>query len=185
MLNHFVDYKRFIHISYHILEFVQQKKTKLAMEQCYILHIYCQYHVCWCPGDCRSQGISRNYIDPPKLQYSISSIRRVYTIQLLLLLKCQAFHTSLNELVWFSHLNQLHTTCSLWYWYGISLIWNAWDFYHNRFYWNGSVVNMTWSSLIQYFYMNSNKFVHNSRLPRDQSITSTNDLLSVGPLITN
>ena len=53
-----------IHISYHILHFIQQKKTKLRIEQPYILPIlHGQYHACWCPGDWRSQGISRHGID--------------------------------------------------------------------------------------------------------------------------
>ena len=26
--------------------------------------LYCQYHACWCPGDLRSQGISRHDINP-------------------------------------------------------------------------------------------------------------------------
>ena len=35
------------------------------MEQPHMLHIlYCQYHSCWCLGNLRSQGISRNGIDP-------------------------------------------------------------------------------------------------------------------------
>ena len=60
MLNCFKDYKRCIHISNHILDFVQQKKTGFPMQQPYILPIlYSQYH--W----------------PHKLEYSISSIRRV------------------------------------------------------------------------------------------------------------
>ena len=39
--------KRCLHISYHSLDFVQQKKTKFIMEQSYMLPIlYCQYHAC-------------------------------------------------------------------------------------------------------------------------------------------
>ena len=61
MLNGFKDY---IIISYHILVFVQQKNTRFTMEQPDMLSIlYCQYHSCWCPGDLRSQGISRHGID--------------------------------------------------------------------------------------------------------------------------
>ena len=53
-----------MHISYHILDFVQQK-TKFTMEQpCMLLILHWQYHVYWCPGDLRSQGISRHGIDP-------------------------------------------------------------------------------------------------------------------------
>ena len=66
MLNYSKDYKRCIPISYHILDFVQQKKTKLIMEQPFMLHnLYnCQYRACWYPGKLRSQGISRHGIDP-------------------------------------------------------------------------------------------------------------------------
>ena len=65
MLNCFKDYKRWIHISYHIMECVQQKKIRFTMLQPYKLHIlYCQYHACWCTGALRSQGISRHGIDP-------------------------------------------------------------------------------------------------------------------------
>ena len=64
MLNCFKDYKRYTPISYHILDFVQHKKTKFTMEQPYMLPIlFCQYHACWCPSDLRSWGISRNDID--------------------------------------------------------------------------------------------------------------------------
>ena len=64
MLNFLKVYKRCLHISYHSLDFVQQKETKFIMEQPYILPIlYCQYYACWCPGDFRSQGISRYGID--------------------------------------------------------------------------------------------------------------------------
>ena len=64
MLNCFEDYKICIHISYHILDFIQQKKIKVSMEQPYVLPIlYCQYHACWCTGDFRSQCISRHGID--------------------------------------------------------------------------------------------------------------------------
>ena len=64
MLNCFKYYKICIHILYHILDSVQQKKTKFIMELPYMLPIlYCQYHACWCSGDLRSQGISRHGID--------------------------------------------------------------------------------------------------------------------------
>ena len=63
-LNCFEDYKRCIHISYHILDFVQQK-TRFIMEQPHILPIlYCQYHACSCPSSLSRQGISRHGIDP-------------------------------------------------------------------------------------------------------------------------
>ena len=65
MLNCFKDYKRCIPIQYRILDFVQQKKSKVAMEQPYMLLIlYRQYHACWWSGDFRSQGISRHGIGP-------------------------------------------------------------------------------------------------------------------------
>ena len=64
MLNCFEDYEICIHISYHILDFIQQKKIKVTMEQPYVLPIlYCQCHACWCTGDFRSQCISRHGID--------------------------------------------------------------------------------------------------------------------------
>ena len=64
MLNCFKDYKRCIHLSYQILDFIQQKKTKFTMEQPYMLPFLCrQYHACWCSGDFRNQGISRHGID--------------------------------------------------------------------------------------------------------------------------
>ena len=63
MLNCFKDHKRCIHISYHILDCIQQKETKFTTEQQYMLSVlYCQYHVCWYHGDLRSQGISRHCI---------------------------------------------------------------------------------------------------------------------------
>ena len=73
ILDCFEDYKRCIHLSYHILDFVQQKKTKFTMEQPYMLYILqCQYHACWCPGDLRSQGTSRHGID--QISQSIPSL---------------------------------------------------------------------------------------------------------------
>ena len=60
MLNCFKDYKRCIHISYYILDSVQQKKSKFTMRQpCMLPILHCQYHSCWYPDDFRSQGISR------------------------------------------------------------------------------------------------------------------------------
>ena len=64
---------------YQVLDFVQQKKTKVTMEQPYMLPIlYCQYCACWCPGNLRSQGISRHSIDCA-MNNQVSSIRRVNT----------------------------------------------------------------------------------------------------------
>ena len=54
MLNCFKDYQRSIHILYHILDFIQQKKTKFPMEQPYMLPIL---HF-------RSQCIIRHGIGP-------------------------------------------------------------------------------------------------------------------------
>ena len=66
------DYQRFIHILYNILDFVQQR-TQLKMEQlCMLLILYCQYHVCWYPGDLMSQGIGRHGID--QISQNISSV---------------------------------------------------------------------------------------------------------------
>ena len=63
MLNCFQGYKRYIYILFHILDFFQQKKNQFIMEQPYMLPIlYCQYYACLCPGDLRSQGISRHVI---------------------------------------------------------------------------------------------------------------------------
>ena len=63
MQNCFKDYKRCIHILHHILDFIQQKKIKLTVEQPYMLSfLLCQYHACWCPGDLSRQGISRHGI---------------------------------------------------------------------------------------------------------------------------
>ena len=49
MLHSFKDYKIYIHILYHILEYVEQKKTKFAMEQpymsCYISYTANTMHV--------------------------------------------------------------------------------------------------------------------------------------------
>ena len=74
VLSSFKDYKRCIHISYHILDFVQERKTKFTIEQPYMLHIlYCQYHACWYPGNLRSQGISRHGIDQISRKYSLAS----------------------------------------------------------------------------------------------------------------
>ena len=44
----------------------------------FILHI--QYNVCWCPGNARSQGMSKHGIDLVILEYSGLSIRRVQCI---------------------------------------------------------------------------------------------------------
>ena len=53
-----------MHLLYHMLDFIHQNKTKFTMKQPYILPIlYCQYHACWCPGDLRSQGMSRHGIE--------------------------------------------------------------------------------------------------------------------------
>ena len=36
-----------------------------------------QYHVCWCPGDIRSQGISSHGFDQVWMEYSIANKQRV------------------------------------------------------------------------------------------------------------
>ena len=40
MLNCFKYHERCIHISYHILDFIQQTKTKFTMEQPYVMLSY-------------------------------------------------------------------------------------------------------------------------------------------------
>ena len=51
MLNCFKDFKRCIHTSYHIYNFVPQNLTGFIMEQPWMLPIlYCEYHACRCPG---------------------------------------------------------------------------------------------------------------------------------------
>ena len=64
MLNCLKDDKRCIHVSYHILDCVEEKNTTFTMKQPYMLHIlHCQYHACWCPGDLRSWGVEKHGID--------------------------------------------------------------------------------------------------------------------------
>ena len=60
MLICFKYHKRCIHISYHILDFVQQKKTKFTMAELHMLPIiYWQYHAYLCYGAQSRQSISR------------------------------------------------------------------------------------------------------------------------------
>ena len=89
MLNCFKDYKRCIHISYHILDCIKQKKTKFTLEQLYMGSIlYCRYHTCWCPGDFRSQGISRHGIDQMRWNIpSLASEKLTFKIHILFLLE--------------------------------------------------------------------------------------------------
>ena len=78
MLNCFKDYKKCLHISYHILDFVQQKKIQFTIEQPYMLPmLYCQYHACWYRGDLRRKGISRNWIGQIIQNIRSLSIKRV------------------------------------------------------------------------------------------------------------
>ena len=64
MLNCFKDYKRYIHMSYRILDFVKLMKTKFTMEQpCMLPILYCQYHSYWCPGSLHRQVISSHNIN--------------------------------------------------------------------------------------------------------------------------
>ena len=75
MLIYFKHYKINGHIFNLILDLAWLKLMKLNLEQQYILSaLHSQYHVCWCPGDFRSQGISRNGIDSQS-----QNIRRVNT----------------------------------------------------------------------------------------------------------
>ena len=65
MLNSFKDYKWYIPILNCILDLACPKWMKSTVEQQYMLStLHWQYHVCWCSGDFRSQGISRHGIDP-------------------------------------------------------------------------------------------------------------------------
>ena len=83
MLNCFKDYKRCIHISYHIFVCFQQKNTKFTMQQPYLLPtLYCQWHACWCPGDPRSQGHQQEWYWPRRMEYFVSSIRRVIILSM-------------------------------------------------------------------------------------------------------
>ena len=80
MLNYFKYYKRCIHISFHILDFIQQETRFTILEQPYILPIlFCQCHSCWCLGDWRSQGISRRVL----IFKVVSSTIRVNVLRLL------------------------------------------------------------------------------------------------------
>ena len=76
MLHCIKDYKKCIHISYQSLDLVQKKKTKVTMDQPYmLLTIYCQYHVCWCHGH------QQTWYWPNKPEYSVYCIRRVDTLK--------------------------------------------------------------------------------------------------------
>ena len=78
MRNFLKDYERYIHILNPILDLAWLNQMKLTLEQHYLLSVLQrQYHACWCLGDFRSQGISRDGIDPQKPEYSVSSIRWV------------------------------------------------------------------------------------------------------------
>ena len=71
MLNCFKDYKRCIHISHYILDFVKRKKIKFSMKQSQMVSlIYCQHHACWSPSDLRSRGINKHGIGLKKPEYS-------------------------------------------------------------------------------------------------------------------
>ena len=63
-LNCFKDHKRYIRILNHVLDLTWPKWMKSTLEKQYMSINHCQYHACWCPGDFRSQGISRYGIDP-------------------------------------------------------------------------------------------------------------------------
>ena len=72
MLNCFKDYQRYIHVSYHILDFMKQKKTKFTIQQPYMLPIlYYQYHACWW-RHCIVQ-ISRNILSLPSEELKLVS----------------------------------------------------------------------------------------------------------------
>ena len=75
MLDCFKDYKRCIHILYHMLDSVQQKKSKSQWSMMSSI----QYHSCWSlvPWRLKEPGHQQVWHWPNKLEYSISSIRRV------------------------------------------------------------------------------------------------------------
>ena len=88
----------------HFVSYLQQKKAKFTMEQPYMLPIlYCQYHVSWCPGDLRSQGISGHGYWPNKPGYSIFSIRTVYIEELCKLYIDQWCQCSVIMKLWFAY----------------------------------------------------------------------------------
>ena len=63
MLNCFKDYKRYIHILNHI--WLDPSIWNKSLDQQYMLSVlHSQYCACWCPGDFRSQDISRHGIVP-------------------------------------------------------------------------------------------------------------------------
>ena len=106
MLSCFKDHKRCIHISCHLFDFVQQKKTRFAMEQPHMLPIlYCQYHVCWCSGDFRSQGISKHGIDPQSWNIPSSASEELTFI----LKDPRVSRKESNEILWCHRMEQ-HTT---------------------------------------------------------------------------
>ena len=67
MLNCFKYHKRYtcIQVLNRSLDLASPKWIKLTLEQQYMLCVlHRQYHAYWCSGDFKSQGISRNGIDP-------------------------------------------------------------------------------------------------------------------------
>ena len=58
--------------------------------------LYCQCHTCWCPGDLRSQGISRYGIDQTSQNIPSLSIRRVNGL-LIIIKGHPAFKTALRD----------------------------------------------------------------------------------------
>ena len=69
MHSHFVSYRAFYS--------TDEDQIHIEATLLYMLPIlYIQYHICWWPGDLRSQGIRRHGIDHQKLEYSVSSIKR-------------------------------------------------------------------------------------------------------------
>ena len=89
ILNCFQDYKRCIHISYHILDCFQQKKTKFTLEQLYngaypMLLIPCLLM----PWLLKSPGHQQTWYWPNKMEYSISiSEEFTFKIHILFLLE--------------------------------------------------------------------------------------------------
>ena len=79
MLNCFKYYKRCIHTSYHMLD---ELGSQWSNPRYMLPMLYGQYHVCWCTGDLRSQGISSHGIDQIRRNIpSLTSVLRVNSLR--------------------------------------------------------------------------------------------------------
>ena len=101
--------KMCIHISYHILDFVEQK-IKFTMVQPNMLPIpYYQYLGCWCPGDFRSQGIRRFGIDIISLKIETKKLIMIsqhWSIWWLGTVECQVNFLAFEEYI--THIQYWH-----------------------------------------------------------------------------